>query len=662
MKSLGDELSPEEGLDFDDGMFDDEDEQQGSSRENVADAVELDGGGAASDARPLLSGATGMAAAAAVDEPVKLPAGASDSKTSGAGGRGRGRAQPSSSENRSSGRAAASRASGSTSAASASSAPRSSDPTPVGKKRKISRQVSRRMLVEDKPKNAALEDKLIDRAKIPPYDFGEVPGCSRDLDHSCILKINARRMATHAIAEIFHLCNEAARRFDQPTRDPALRAAAAASGGLSASGGKRIQMVRGSGQPVAVTENFFESGEVIECPNCAKNMKAPCRAPALRCAGCKGEIHTHHRKLPPSAAGNRKTTRAGAGVCPAPVSDPKAARNTQKGKKFHTRVSSGRGAARAGGNSPNRKRASRETVYEKPLSLDYIADRLDIDNPLNGYMIRHRQSGWLQGFVLLTTFTTWQRWFRWDSTAKESGLREDGKKGKGLHLDTNGRLSSLLEQEGRSGDPEKEGVIWPRIAELSLLGALKCGRTLVQLAIDSLESGDDYDYLILQATDQSRPFYEKLGFVRVGALARYVPPGKKVDNCPVTGYRHWTFSDEPEARMPEPSYMMVFQLDHGRASKGAVIAHLEPHMVSKVPKIRFAHKPDISAAGKSPTEPKAPARKKAAVAILSPVVEDDDEDFKFSCEQCKKGFKRACELGNHLRGHARQKLAAAASP
>jgi len=34
----------------------------------------------------------------------------------------------------------------------------------------------------------------------------------------------------------------------------------------------------------------------------------------------------------------------------------------------------------------------------------------------------------------------------------------------------------------------------------------------------------------------------------------------------------------------------------------------------------------------------------------------DDEERPFVCEECQAAFKRACELGNHKRGHAREKL------
>jgi len=63
----------------------------------------------------------------------------------------------------------------------------------------------------------------------------------------------------------------------------------------------------------------------------------------------------------------------------------------------------------------------------KPLSLEYMADQLDVDDPICGYLIRTKekpagcdtvdrwQMGMLQGFITVTTFTNWQKSFRWDS-------------------------------------------------------------------------------------------------------------------------------------------------------------------------------------------------------------------------------------------------------
>ena len=42
--------------------------------------------------------------------------------------------------------------------------------------------------------------------------------------------------------------------------------------------------------------NTFEKGEIILCSTCKKNMKAPMRARALRCANCRSEIYPRHRK------------------------------------------------------------------------------------------------------------------------------------------------------------------------------------------------------------------------------------------------------------------------------------------------------------------------------------------------------------------------------
>jgi hypothetical protein len=58
----------------------------------------------------------------------------------------------------------------------------------------------------------------------------------------------------------------------------------------------------------------------------------------------------------------------------------------------------------------------------KPLSLEYVADRLDTDDPLWGYSMRTHREGWLQGYVCVTTFTTWLRWFRWDTLCEASAV------------------------------------------------------------------------------------------------------------------------------------------------------------------------------------------------------------------------------------------------
>ena len=235
-------------------------------------------------------------------------------------------------------------------------------------------------------------------------------------------------------------------------------------------------------------------------------------------------------------------------------------------------------------NEAVRRRASSALDASKPLSLEYMADRMDVDDPLFGYLAVTKDTGWLQGFVTCTTFTTWQRGFRWDSTNPQLELHvphgDDvvataSKAGEhrqtALAVDADGALSDDMQCEVHAGNPDEEGIVWPRVAEISLLGGLGCGRWLVQLIIDGLEAPDSpYHFVVVQvrgqrrraeaffahtkppsppsrdgpppnlpapltrcppachppppracvpqATDGSVPFYERMGFVRVGAV------------------------------------------------------------------------------------------------------------------------------------------------
>jgi len=163
----------------------------------------------------------------------------------------------------------------------------------------------------------------------------------------------------------------------------------------------------------------------------------------------------------------------------------------------------------------------------KPLSLEYIADRLDIDDPLRGFFVRDNDSSRLQGYITFTTFTNWQKSFRWDSINESAFCWDDSELVEqmlnGRRNCDSGTLSVELQQTVRCGDVYNEGIVWPRIAEISLLGGLGCGKTLLSYTIELLEtmkqgSVHNYDYVVLQATENSIPFYESMGFTRVGAL------------------------------------------------------------------------------------------------------------------------------------------------
>eukprot|EP00977_Amphora_coffeiformis_P028307 scaffold34924_cov125-Amphora_coffeaeformis.AAC.2 len=181
------------------------------------------------------------------------------------------------------------------------------------------------------------------------------------------------------------------------------------------------------------------------------------------------------------------------------------------------------------------------TTASKPLSLEYLADRSDVDDPMWGYMVRDADGQRLQGFVTVTTFTNYHKSFCWDSLhpvafeeddaeddADESNTNSDTtttttSKTAQRAIDSNGRLAQELQGLVRAGDIWQEGIVWPRVAEISLLGGLGCGRTLLELVLEELTHATPtplahYDYVVLQATDNSIPFYESLGFIRVGAL------------------------------------------------------------------------------------------------------------------------------------------------
>lgn len=174
-----------------------------------------------------------------------------------------------------------------------------------------------------------------------------------------------------------------------------------------------------------------------------------------------------------------------------------------------------------------RKENDTSKKSSKPLSLEYIADRLDVDDPLWGYMIRDSCSR-LQGFITCTTFTNWQSTFRWDSMHDSAFAYDDDKLAQQMaagvrKFDQDGSLAADLQSTVRCGDPWNEGIVWPRIAEISLLGGLGCGKVLVSLLLEKLEgmkatATQNYDFVVLQATENSLPFYESMGFVRVGCM------------------------------------------------------------------------------------------------------------------------------------------------
>ena len=92
----------------------------------------------------------------------------------------------------------------------------------------------------------------------------------------------------------------------------------------------------------------------------------------------------------------------------------------------------------------------------------------------------------LQGFISVTTFTTWKSSFRFDSLHEEAfswdedHLEKEMENGE-RRWDEDGRLAMELESTVHGGDPYIEGVVYPRIAEISLLGGLGCRKVITTL-------------------------------------------------------------------------------------------------------------------------------------------------------------------------------------
>jgi len=236
----------------------------------------------------------------------------------------------------------------------------------------------------------------------------------------------------------------------------------------------------------------------------------------------------------------------------------------------------------------------KKTPFVPPLSREYIRDRIDIDDPMRGFQIRHATQGWLQGFLLWTNFTTWTHYFTWDSKHKLSGMAttEHPK-------DVDATLAQELQALPRQGDPNDSGVIFPNIAEIALVGALGCGELLLQMALEEIRQSKQYQYVVLQATVVSRSFYERFGFVRVGAVCRYGGPTTPPTlDTTIQGYRHWTHANECQKSLDMhggPSYMMCLKLQprttRSASANSTQIQHgllqvMKDHTVPTRPKIQ----------------------------------------------------------------------------
>lgn len=124
--------------------------------------------------------------------------------------------------------------------------------------------------------------------------------------------------------------------------------------------------------------------------------------------------------------------------------------------------------------------------------------------------------------------------------------------------DQNGFVSDELESTRRQVSQNDDRFTeWPDLLEISLLGALGCGRRLVERVVAAERR--NYRFVVLQATEAAVHFYEKRGFVRVGALAKY----RDRRDMPELAYRHWNDRITVGSQAHGASHMMAMKLKKG---------------------------------------------------------------------------------------------------
>ena len=233
-----------------------------------------------------------------------------------------------------------------------------------------------------------------------------------------------------------------------------------------------------------------------------------------------------------------------------------------------------------------------EQILEPPLSADYVAERIVLaPSPPEGYVARERgERRRMQGFVLICDFCTFSKSLRWTSThpaalagtfdvlphervarrraawpPRNASAAEVADGAAGCHrssmeartlrkVDDSGAVARALEATGPCDTREPRDKeygdaisVWPKLAEVAVLGALGCGRRLLDKALADCAANDRHAHAVLHATKDAVKFYEKVGFVRVGAVSRF----RDRADVPQLAYRHWT------RRVDEVSYMMA---------------------------------------------------------------------------------------------------------
>jgi hypothetical protein len=362
--------------------------------------------------------------------------------------------------------------------------------------------------------------------KQPKYAFRDVPKCRRDLSGSRLYEVSRRDHFNDAMAEMVLLCNEVMKR----------QADAQAARALEEG---KTEPVKRTAKPLSL--EYIADRMDVDDPISGFFVRTGPPLPASASASAEGflplpsavasEAAGEAQAQAQAQAGQDQGQRVTNASTPAATPSPRRRNPSPRAAAAAVAVSSTPGVSSA-------ISAVASSIPTPPGPTGTASNNMLSSDTANANATNSMvKEGMLQGFITVTTFTNWQKSFRWDSLHESAFAYDDPRLSEAMSdgtrkYDRDGSLAEAMQSTVRCGDAWNEGIVWPRIAEISLLGALGCGRSLVQLAIERLErtppsAKRNYSYVVLQATTNSVPFYESLGFVRVGCITdneNFVPP------------------------------------------------------------------------------------------------------------------------------------------
>ena len=312
----------------------------------------------------------------------------------------------------------------------------------------------------------------------PAYSFRNVPKCSRNLSNSTITYVDRREPFVDSMAEMVLLTKEVMRR-QAEAQEAELAAEASASGkkgrGKNKKKGKRQAKVgspdtkKRTSKPLSleymadrtdVDDPIF--GYFVRTDTLPEEYVGEVEAAKKK----EEQDATKEEKVEARRTRSRMCKKDGAPQQEADVDGDK------KPAAAASSLSSGAAADSLQSLPPPPEEEPINSCGSADSSIQPYAHRI---NPLKV------QPSMLQGFVAVTTFTNWQTTFRWDSmhdsafSYDEPHMAQQMASGE-RKFDYDGKLAEDMQATVRSGDPWNEGIVWPRIAEISLLGGLGCGK------------------------------------------------------------------------------------------------------------------------------------------------------------------------------------------